>query len=333
MGASMGVFNNLTIDESQQEIALHMEIEGNQLNRLRNKLLSWMDQSCNSAKTTAPILRVNYKKLTAFIEDPSRFVNDYDFRQAIDHFLDRPEYFWNIPKSRISKTSVFNDLWQAWQYCRKYSKMGAVFAPSGVGKTIFANECKRQHPNTILMGAHIVRKSMSEILSIISRSLGCGSYGTSPSHVYIDKIVEFLQEWPRPLIIDEAHFLGWNALEAIRTIHDAVPFPVLYLGQPRLYDEMRGKKNRYLYDQILSRLSIRRSVGDVILKEDVRLVAESLYPGINNQCVGFLHKKAQGEGKLRTMSEGLQLAIIMAKTENRPLDLSILKAANYFLMS
>ena len=55
-------------------------------------------------------------------------------------------------------------------------------------------------------------------------------------------------------------------------------------------------------------------------------------PGLDKKCLGFLHKKAQGEGKLRVMTNLLKLAMRIGEVEGVSINLGLLKQASEFLM-
>lgn len=299
--------------------------------KLCGELLSWMQRTGTSVKATAVIAGIHQTSLSQFIESPSKR-GDYNLLSAIEALLGRFRHSEDLRADPVCTTSIFDDAWEVLQFCVEGLQMGAIFAFSGTGKTTIANEFRRQHRDTIFITAHIRKRSAGAILSMIAERLGCRYWGEQANSICMDELIKRLYDWPRPLIIDEAHFLKWETFEALRTIYDAVPLGIVYLGQPRLYDEMRGRKNRYLYDQIFSRIAITRRLGDVIPREDVAAISKLLCPGIDKKCVDFLHKKAQGEGKLRTMTNLLRLAVKMSEARDNIITLGLLKQANQFLM-
>jgi DNA transposition AAA+ family ATPase len=297
------------------------------------ELVSWMERTGNSVKATAVMigLRRSHKELSRFIENPAEPVS-IDVYMAIDQFLNSSQVLVDgqANSDTFCKTSLAGEFWEAFQYCVKRRKMGAVWASSGTGKTFMATEFKHKHKDTVFIAGRITRRAKGKILSIIASHLGCGYYGERGGDLCLDVIIEHLCEWPRPLIIDEAHFLKWEVFEAIRTIYDNIPIGIIYLGQPLLYRQMFDKKN--VWEQIFSRLAVRRLLGENIPRGDVKTIAASLYPQIDKRCVDFLHKKAQGVGKLRTMTNCLKLAMELAEEEGLAVSIPILKTASRFLV-
>lgn len=298
---------------------------------LRKKLLSWMERTGNSERATAAMMGISHKVLFQHLENPPKNYS-FELLLKIDRFVSSHNYSPDLHDDLSCNILQFDDSWEVMQFSDENKQQGVIFGDAGTGKSFAARERKRQHQDTVLITANITKRSVGAVLSMIASSLGCGYYGQRATSICLDEIVKRLQDWPRPLIIDESHFLKWEAFEAIRTIHDAIPFGVTYLGQPRLYDEMVGRKTKRLYDQIFSRIAVMRRLSNVISIEDVELIAQSFYVTTDKKCLTFLHKKAQGEGKLRTLTNLLKLAVRMCELQDTTLNLNLLKQADRFLM-
>ena len=95
---------------------------------------------------------------------------------------------------------------------------------------------------------------------------------------------------------------------------------------------MRGASGKsFLFDQIYSRISIKRDHLPVE-KNDIRLIVDSIQPGLGSDCIDYLYKKAQGKGKIRTVTKLFQVAINMHRDYNQPMGLELLKTADQFLL-
>jgi len=148
----------------------------------------------------------------------------------------------------------------------------------------------------------------------------------------LDRVIERLKNSRRLLIIDDAHFLSWEAYELVRKIHDCAGIGVVYAGQERLYEQMRGKESKaYLFDQIYSRIAIKRS-RFTIRKKDARMIADAVCPGLDKACIDFLYRRARGKGRLRVVENLLEMAMEIHHEYDEPLNVSLFQKAERFLM-
>jgi len=223
-------------------------------------------------------------------------------------------------------------IWEVLQYCDEHQKMGVALAPSGTGKTETCKEYKRQNRQTIFVTANVTTCSKGPVIRMIADKTG-GRPRKNTIADTLNAVIDRLKDSHRLIIVDDAHFLNWEAFEVVRKIHDCGGVGVVYAGQERLYDQMKGKTNTaYLFDQIYSRIAIKR--GDFrISKEDARMIADSVYPGLDKDCIRYLAEKATSKGRLRVMVDLLDMAIEMGKMHGRKVDPGLLADASKFLMA
>ena len=136
-------------------------------------------------------------------------------------------------------------------------------------------------------------------------------------------VIDRLKDWGRLIIIDESNFLKWESFELIRAIYDETQTGFVFIGKQRLYARMRGERN-YDWDQILSRLSIRRTLSEISY-EDVKIIANEISPGLPKNCLDFLFQTAQEPGKLRVMVDLLKKAMEFHEVEGTKLNLNLFK--------
>ena len=185
--------------------------------------------------------------------------------------------------------------------------MGVAVGRSGSGKTRTCNEYKRKNKASILVTADLTRRSISSVLMMIASKIA-GTVRAGTNSLILDSIIDRLKGSNRLIIIDEAHLLRWENFEVIRKIHDCGKVGITYIGQERLYDQMKGDTDKaYLYDQIYGRITMKRDRFQVNRK-DVQLIAESLKPGLDKECIDFLYKIAQLRKGFRNMTKTLKVA-------------------------
>jgi len=182
-----------------------------------------------------------------------------------------------------------------------------------------------------LITCDITRRMVGQILGAIIEELEIGVRVGTHAY-YLGKIIKTLKDNPRLLIFDECGFLSWESIEAIRVIHDTAHVGVVFVGQTRFYEQMRGSRRSYLYDQIVSRIGCRVHLG-AIEKKDVRMICDAICPtGLDKESLEFLYSKARGTGKFRVMVKILRRAIKIAEREKVAVNLATLREANSLLL-
>lgn len=299
---------------------------------LHARFVLWKDQSGRSVNRIAGMLGRSAAAVSQYINkiypaDVTEFEKDIEslLRREEDlEFVTRPAAF--------CKTNPAVLIWEVLQYCDEHQKMGVALAPSGTGKSETVNEYKRQNRQTILVTANITTCTKGPVIRMIADKTG-GRPRKNTIADTLNAIIDRLKESRRLIIVDDAHFLNWESFEAIRKIHDCARVGVVYAGQERLYEQMKGKTNTaYLFDQIYSRIAIKRDRFK-IEKKDVAMIVTGMCPTIDTDCVQYLYEKAKGKGRLRVVVDCLELALEIAKNQGRAVDLENLGQADHFLMS
>lgn len=298
---------------------------------LHRRFILWKDHSGKSitriaimlGRSTAAISQYLNKKYEGDVRELEKDIATLLRREEELEFVRAPRVFCNTEASRL--------IWEVLEYCDLKQKMGAVVGPSGTGKTETCNEYKRKNRATILITLDIATRNPGAVIRLIAEKSGGVGHRPTISQMLHSTIAR-LKESRRLLIVDEAHFMTWEALELVRKIHDCAGIGVVYVGQERLYDQMRGNDGKaYLYDQIYSRIAVKRD-DFPIKKADVEAIASSLCPGLGKDCIEFLYRKARGRGRFRSMKDVLELALEIRKESGRPMDLALLREADQFLM-
>jgi DNA transposition AAA+ family ATPase len=298
---------------------------------LHNRFLLWKDQTGNSEKQIARMIARSTALVSQYIN--KIYVGDIqEIEKDVASLLRREEDFEH-PLEEKKFCSTFNArlIWEVLQFCDEHHTMGVAVQPSGSGKTATCNEYKRQNRATVLITADLTRRSISGVLGMIAKKLG-STPRPATNDVLLDTIIERLRDSGRLVIIDEAHLLRWENFEVIRNIHDVAGVGIVYVGQERLYDQMKGDNRRgYLFDQIYGRITIKRDRFK-IEREDVKMLVEALRPGLDKACIDFLFEIAQMKKKLRNVTNTLNLAESMHRLSGKPWELDLLREAYRFLV-
>lgn len=231
---------------------------------------------------------------------------------------------------KVCATSQHRAQMEFLRFCHIERKMGFSSGPSGDGKTVASLEYAKQYIETILIPIHVMRRSPSALLRGLSDAIDLSFQGSND--LVFDRVVERCKKGERFLIFDDCHFLGWECAELIRALHDQAGIGIALVGQPFFFDSVRrGARRGLLFDQILSRLAIRRESFPV-KRSDVKLIVDSVIPGLDRDAMDFLFKRASGPGRFRTLTNLVDLAVKIGRLNKKKINVDILKQSERFLL-
>jgi len=299
---------------------------------LHGRFMLWRDQQGYSLTRIATMLGRSVAGVSQYMN--KKYMGDISaVEKDIANLLKREENLEFVTGPAIFCSTMPSLLiWEVLQFCDKKGKMGVALAPSGTGKTETIKEYKRKNRASIYVTADISVRSMPAVLRLVARHSG-GPVSRRTLSDLLHSVIDRLKGSHRLLIIDDAHFLSWEAFEVVRKIHDCAGIGVVYVGQERLYDQMKGAdKKAYLFDQIFSRIAIKREVPRPT-KKDARIIADSIWPGLDKECINFLFDKARGKGRFRVMTNLIEVALEMQKSYGTAMNVELLRDAEQFVMS
>jgi DNA transposition AAA+ family ATPase len=298
---------------------------------LHRRFVLWKEQSGTSLNGIAQKIDRSTAAISQYIN--MKYMGDIaELEKDIANLLRREEDLQFVTGAReFCNTTPAKLIWEVLQYCDAKKKMGVALAPSGTGKTETCKEYKRQNRATIFVTADITTRAPAAILRrIVQQTGGTGRrYSTSE---FLHAMIDRLKGSQRLLIIDDAHFLKWESFELVRKVYDCAGIGVVYVGQERLYEQMKGTdRNSYLFDQIYSRIAIRRD-NFLIYKNDVKAVVSIMCKGLDKECIDYLYQKAKGKGRFRLVENIIDVAMEMNKQYQKPINMQLLQEADRFLI-
>ena len=317
------------------ELALKPALEGSRVSEndytdgIHARFVFWINQTGNSQKRVAGMIGRSAAAINQYIHKKYEG-NITEFEKDVESLLRREEdieFPFKNPVFRL--TSISQRIWTVLQACDQDRDMGIVVGPAGCGKSETLREYKRQVRSSIFITGDVTTRAVGSVLGLLGRKLTIGN--RTSNSTFLQRITEALRDSGRLLIIDEAHFLNWEAFEVIRKLHDCAGIGVVFCGQEQLYEQMRGGRRSFLWDQIYSRVGVRCHLTTVD-KKDVKALADTICPNLDKQCLEYLLAKAMGKGRFRVMMKTLQRAVRIAETEKVPVTLDILKEANSLLL-
>jgi DNA transposition AAA+ family ATPase len=284
----------------------------------------------NGANISYVARRLNrsVKTLERWIEGQSNEELDRDIKR----YLSRKEDLRYSPsREKCCPTSVANTISECASFADKHGVMVLVTAASGSGKTIKLKKLAEANDEILYTILDIATRSPGMVLKSLACFTGGITYGHSTSEL-LHLVGERLHKRYKLLLIDDVHFASWQTFEMFRYLHDSSGIGMLLAGQPRTYDVMMGRADKaMLYDQLLSRLAMKRNIRSVT-RDDVRLIVEAKVGQIDRASLDFLFQRASGQGRLRTLNNILRIASEGAEEFGSPITLEMLKDAEQYLV-
>lgn len=214
----------------------------------------------------------------------------------------------NIP---FIATSVAQDVFQIAKTCHVESEIGVCCGDAGLGKTYAVKMYNLEHSDVILIEADL-GYTPKVLFSEIHKILGFDGLGSI--HSMLLDIIDKLKYSGRLIIVDEAEYLPYKALELLRRIYDKAKVGILLVGMPKLLRNLRGAKGQYtqLYSRIaiLKELEPINSVDALAILNAVTPQADTIYPKISSY-IG---------GNTRVLTKLLVRAIRIAKLNETEID-------------
>lgn len=210
------------------------------------------------------------------------------------------------------------------RYAQLASDMVVIYGGAGLGKTKSIERYHRIAPNvfvaTMTPAVHGVLGCLEEI------AIGMGLREFPHSAPGLSRtIISRLRSTNGLLVIDEAQHLNVQALDQVRSIHDAARVGIALVGNEQVYTRMSGGTRAAYLDRLFSRIgkriALRRST-----EADIDAVIDAW--GIaDRDCRRHVHDIASKPGALRVLTKVLRLAASYAQAQARSLCCDDVRAA------
>ncbi len=275
--------SNLTL---QQQVQAAMDAQG--LSKVQtSKHLGVSDA------TLGEWLRGNYKGNNANVESKAQnWLLSLDKQQAV------------APQAAFVETPTAKSIVSVLEFAQYAADIGVVYGGAGVGKTTAAKRYKAINNNVTHVVMYPAVASQGYCLEEIAENLGISGIAGAPK--LHRAIVARLTGKTALLIIDEAQHLKQEALEAVRSIHDAAECGLVLMGNESVYSRLTGGSRSAGFAQLFSRLGKRKRLNKPSDK-DVIAVARSF--GVEGSGeISLLKDIANKHGALRGMIKTMRLA-------------------------
>ncbi len=235
-------------------------------------------------------------------------------------------------------TNVAKTILSALHFASKTNGIALIYGPAGIGKSMTVNAYSKKHPGTILMRIRVGALRVRGMLNLLCNELNIHEYQHTDRNFTL--IAEKIAHTDRMIIVDEAHRLKFDGLEAIRDIHDITECPVALIGTSnmiRQIDEGLRDTRDWITDQFSSRSCIRQDLLSAMRSGGGKLLftEKEIFEIFDEQKLRLIPESARwlaalastpGIGGLRRVRRVLSMCEIAYK-EDAKLSVEQIKAA------
>ncbi len=206
----------------------------------------------------------------------------------------------------------------ACNYAHRNNDITLVSGDAGAGKTTALKYYAENNTGVIFITANACITTATAILSLICRQIG--RQVPTRRAALMNTLVEQLTGTNRLIIIDEADHLLLDALQAVRNLNDIAHCGIVLSGNDKIYRQMLSPRRGYEFEQIRTRIIVRKKVFNEYTIEEMR----AMFPSLNQECIGYMLKLACAES-LRTARKIYEVAKEVANAKKEALSVKHLR--------
>lgn len=206
----------------------------------------------------------------------------------------------------------------ACNYAHRNNDITLVSGDAGAGKTTALKYYAEHNTGVIFVTANACITTATAILSLICRQIG--RQVPTRRAALMNTLVEQLTGTNRLIIIDEADHLLLDALQAVRNLNDTAHCGIVLSGNDKIYRQMLSPRRGYEFEQIRTRIIVRKKVFNEYTVEEMR----AMFPSLNQECIGYMLKLACAES-LRTARKLYEVAREVANAKKEALSVKHLR--------
>ncbi|MDE5883751.1 MAG: AAA family ATPase [Oscillospiraceae bacterium] len=206
------------------------------------------------------------------------------------------------------ETSISSEIYTVLNLCQIKGGLAVAAGDAGIGKTKAVLKYLKDHPsNTVSITMNTCFSTVKSLLKLIAKRVNAGK--TRLQDEMWDAILEKLSDGMF-LIVDEAQFLTYSQIEALRSFSDyfsdmGQTFGIALVGNPQILFTMESRCDEYA--QIIN----RRKITLIYQRSDIqRADIQKLFPAVadDKQKIDFLWKMSQTVQGIRGTVELYNLA-------------------------
>lgn len=191
------------------------------------------------------------------------------------------------------ETSISGEIYTVLNLCQIKGGLAVAAGDAGIGKTKAVMKYLKDHPNnTISITMNTCFSTVKSLLKLLAKRVNAGKARLQDE--MWDAILEKLSDGML-LVVDEAQFLTYGQIEALRSFSDyfsdmGQTFGIALVGNPQILFTMESRRNEY--SQIIN----RRKATRIYQRSDIqRTDMQKLFPAIadDKQKIDYLWKISQ----------------------------------------
>jgi DNA transposition AAA+ family ATPase len=209
-------------------------------------------------------------------------------------------------------------------FAQEAGAIAVVYGGAGLGKTTAVKRYAERNPNVWRVTATPATSGLMAMLEGVASALELRDIQNRPS-AYASEIVRRLTGTRGLLVVDEAQHVGTQALEELRSIHDAAGVGLVMVGNESVYARLTGGNRKATFAQLFSRVAFKLRVGTPTRADtDAILTAWGVDGAPERE---WAHQVATLPGGLRGLAHTLRQARMFTSQEDGAVDLRALQAA------
>lgn len=275
---------------------------------LIKELISFMELTGKSQKQVAKETTLSNAVISQFLD--GRYTGDNKkVAETLTRYLELSEKRkFNISHTKFSESlSNTKEVLFTCQYAHARNDIALVCGDAGAGKTTALEYYKNNSVDVVMITANACTASASAVLKLLCQAVKKNFSGRKDS--VMSGLVEYFKDTNRLIIIDEADNLTLSALQAVRNLNDQAKVGIVLSGNDKLYNQMLAGSKSSEFQQIKTRIIVRRKVLNTYTLEEFR----DIFPDIEDECRMFLIELAQSES-LRTAVKILEITYDLNKS-------------------
>lgn len=281
--------------------------------KTRQALAAFMEESGKSQRQVSKETSLSTSVISQFLNGTYPGDNA-EVSKTIEQYL-------SVGKERlnsVSDTRFYEGLYNtqevlfACNYAHRNNDITLVSGDAGAGKTTALKYYAETNTGVIFVTANACTTTATAVLTLICRKVG--RQVPSRRAALMSALVEQLSGTNRLIIIDEADHLSLDALQAVRNLNDEAQCGIVLSGNDKIYRQMLSPRRGYEYDQIRTRIIVRKKVFNEYTIDEMK----AMFPALNQECIGYLLKLACVES-LRTAKKLYEVAAAVAAAKGQNL--------------
>ena len=209
-------------------------------------------------------------------------------------------------------------------FAQDAGSIAVVYGGAGLGKTTAVKRYAERNPNVWRVTATPATAGLMAMLEGVASALELRDIQNRPS-AYAGEIVRRMTGTRGLLVIDEAQHVSTQALEELRSIHDASGVGLVMVGNEAVYSRLTGGNRKATFAQLFSRVAFKLRVGTPTRADTDAILAAWGVEGARER--EWAHQVATLPGGLRGLSHTLRQARLFSSQEDGAVDLRALQAA------